>query len=233
VPDHDRPDTPAAALAALLDGNRRFVAGSPEHPHQDAAHRAHTADGQHPFAVILGCSDSRVAAEIVFDRGLGDLFVVRTAGHMLGAEVLASLEFAVSALGAPLIVVLGHDRCGAVTAALGAHDDGATPTGFLRTIVERLGPEVLAAQARRIDDPAAVGELHVRSTAERILDGSPAIAEAVAAGRCAIVGMTYALASGQVRTIASHGLPAGPAGAEPPVTSRDRRPRPRTARRGR
>lgn len=122
--DHDRPGDPNTALAALLAGNQRFVRGAPLHPNQDAAHRARTATGQHPFAVILGCSDSRVAAEIVFDCGLGDLFVIRTAGHLLGAEVLASIEFAITALHTPLIVVLGHDRCGAVAAASAAHDRG-------------------------------------------------------------------------------------------------------------
>ena len=108
---------PARAYAELVAGNRRFVGGAPRHPNQDAGHRAAVADGQHPFAVIVGCSDSRLAAEIIFDRGLGDLFVVRTAGHTAGPEVLGSVEYAVTVLGTPLVVVLGHDSCGAVQAA--------------------------------------------------------------------------------------------------------------------
>jgi carbonic anhydrase len=101
--------SPADALRELIAGNERFVAGVRVHPHQDAERRADLVHGQRPFAVVFGCSDSRLAAEIIFDRGLGDLFVVRTAGHIVGAEVLASIEYGVLVLGAPLLVVLGHD----------------------------------------------------------------------------------------------------------------------------
>ncbi|WP_338053083.1 carbonic anhydrase [Pseudonocardia broussonetiae] len=167
-------------------------------------HRARTADGQNPFAVVVGCSDSRVAAEIVFDCGLGDLFVVRTAGHLLGAEGLASVEFAVAALHTPLIVVLGHDRCGAISAALDAHDHGRTPTGHLRVIAERIVPEIRAAHAHNITDRDAIGEQHVISTAARLLEQSPLLADRVSTGRLAIAGMTYALAQGRVRIVASH-----------------------------
>src|SRR5919202_3466831 len=100
------PNTPDDALTFLLDGNARFVAGQADHPNQDAARRETSANAQRPFAVLFGCSDSRVAAEIIFDRGLGDLFVVRTAGHLVGAEVLASVEYGVAVLGTPLVVVL-------------------------------------------------------------------------------------------------------------------------------
>src|SRR5881398_3731799 len=113
--------TPDEALDYLLEGNRRFVAGQADHPNQDAARRASSANSQRPFAVLFGCSDSRVAAEIIFDRGIGDLFVVRTAGHLIGEEVLASIDFAVAVLGTPLVVILSHDSCGAVGAALEAH----------------------------------------------------------------------------------------------------------------
>lgn len=203
--DHERPSDPNTALAALLAGNQRFVRGAPLHPNQDAARRARTATGQHPFAVILGCSDSRVAAEIVFDCGLGDLFVIRTAGHLLGAEVLASIEFAITALHTPLIVVLGHDRCGAVAAACAAHDRGHPPPGHLRVIVERLLLEVRSAQARGITDLDAIGELHVTTTADRLLADSRLVADQVIAGRCAVVAATYSLAHGRVR-IASRQL---------------------------
>src|SRR5882757_11398177 len=121
------PTDPDQALRLLLAGNRRFVLGRREHPNQDAARRTETAPGQRPFAVLFGCSDSRLAAEIIFDRGLGDLFVVRTAGHVIGPEVLGSIEYGVTVLGTPLIAVLGHDTCGAVGAAMRAVHDGALP----------------------------------------------------------------------------------------------------------
>src|SRR4051794_8196841 len=112
--DAQIPITPDEAFAALMAGNRRFVTGTQDHPNQDAARRAETAPAQSPFAVLFGCADSRLAAEIIFDQGLGDLFVVRTAGQVLGVEVLGSIEYGVSLLGCPLVVVLGHDSCGAV-----------------------------------------------------------------------------------------------------------------------
>src|SRR5438046_8482300 len=120
--------TAEEAFEVLLAGNRRFVAGTPEHPNQDAARRRDVAPTQAPFAVLFGCSDSRLAAEIIFDRGLGDLFVVRTAGHTIGPEVLGSIEYAVTLLHTPLVVVLGHSSCGAVQAARDAVVGGTVPS---------------------------------------------------------------------------------------------------------
>src|ERR687886_2158466 len=154
------PRTPDEALRFLLDGNARFVAGELEHPNQDAARRETSATAQRPFAVLFGCSDSRVAAEIIFDRGLGDLFVVRTAGHLVGEEVLASIDYAVAVLETPLVVVLSHDSCGAVGAALDAHQSAVTPAGHMRHIVERLTPEVLQARAAGIEDRDEVVRMH-------------------------------------------------------------------------
>src|SRR5499427_2160342 len=130
-----RTDTPAEALTELLAGNHRFVTGQRVHPHQDAERRAAVAVAQRPFAVVFGCSDSRLAAEIIFDRGLGDLFVVRTAGHIIGPEVSASIEYGVLVLGVPLLVVLGHDSCGAIRAAYDAVIGVAAPTEGLLPIV--------------------------------------------------------------------------------------------------
>src|SRR3982750_354603 len=118
---------PVAAWKALKEGNERFVAGKPEHPSQSIEHRASLAEEQTPTAVVFGCADSRVAAEIIFDQGLGDMFVVRTAGHVIDSAVLGSIEYAVTVLDVPLIVVLGHDSCGAVKATLSAIDDGVVP----------------------------------------------------------------------------------------------------------
>src|SRR5258705_597906 len=132
------PTDPDQALRLLLAGNRRFVLGQREHPNQDADRRTAVVPGQRPFAVLFGCSDSRLAAEIIFDQGLGDLFVVRTAGHVVGPEVLGSIEYAVAALDVSLIAVLGHDSCGAIGAALETLRSGINPAGFLPDVVERV-----------------------------------------------------------------------------------------------
>ena len=139
--------TPAEALAELLAGNERFVRGEMAHPSQDADHREALSEAQNPFAVVFGCSDSRVAAEIVFDRGLGDLFVVRTAGHVVDTTVVGSIEYGVQVLGAPLVIVLGHDSCGAVAAAAEALATGRMPGGFVRAIIDRVIPSIVALPA--------------------------------------------------------------------------------------
>jgi carbonic anhydrase len=200
------PATPDEALRFLLDGNERFVTGRAAHPNQDAERRAEAAENQRPFAVLFGCSDSRVAAEIVFDRGLGDLFVVRTAGHLIGEEVLASVEYAVAVLDTPLVVILSHDSCGAVGAALEAHASGVTPPGHLRHIVERLTPEILEARNRQVTDPDEVTRMHGRHTARALLDQSGLVRERVEAGQCGVVVLAYQLVDGRTHVIAGHGL---------------------------
>ncbi|WP_282694489.1 carbonic anhydrase [Streptomyces sp. CC208A] len=205
--------SPALALDALLEGNRRFVSGTPEHPNQDAARRAELAPGQDPFAVILGCSDSRLAAEIIFDRGLGDLFVVRTAGHVLGPEVLGSVEYATSVLGARLVVVLGHDSCGAVAAARAAVEDGFAAGGFVRDVVERVTPSILAARNAGLTADSDIIDEHIRHTADLLLDRSRLLSEQVAAGEIAVVGLGYELAGGKARLVTTHGVVAQEEGA--------------------
>jgi carbonic anhydrase len=200
-----RPLTPAYALDVLLAGNRRFVAGDRLHPHQDADRRAALAPAQHPFAVLFGCADSRLAAEIIFDRGLGDLFVVRTAGHVMGPEVLGSIEYGVEVLGAPLVAVLGHDSCGAVAATMAAMVSGVTPAGFMRDVVERVMLSVVSAGGG-IADPDTAGEEHVRYTVDLLVDRSSVLADRVAAGSCAVVGLSYRLTEGSVRLVAQRGL---------------------------
>ncbi|MFI7135191.1 carbonic anhydrase [Nonomuraea sp. NPDC050153] len=198
--------TPDDAFEMLLEGNQRFVTGSPEHPNQHAARRTETTPAQSPFAVLFGCSDSRLAAEIIFDRGLGDLFVVRTAGHVAGAEVLGSIEYGVSVLNCPLVVVLGHDSCGAIAAACAAADGGKAPAGFVRDVVERVMPSVLAARAAGRDQPEEILHEHIRHTVDLLLDRSRVLAERVAAGRLAVAGLSYRLAGGSARLVASQGL---------------------------
>ncbi|MEU1517857.1 carbonic anhydrase [Streptomyces sp. NPDC005811] len=197
--------SPAVALDALLSGNERFVAGTPGHPNQDAARRAELAPGQEPFAVILGCSDSRLAAEIIFDQGLGDLFVVRTAGHVLGAEVLGSVEYATAVLGCRLVVVLGHDSCGAVAAAREAVANGLPSTGFVRDVVERVTPSVLAARAAGLTSDSDIVDEHIRHTVQLLLDRSRTLSDQVDTGDVAVVGMAYRLAEGSARILVSHG----------------------------
>ncbi|GAA2768503.1 carbonic anhydrase [Streptomyces paradoxus] len=200
--------TPRDAFELLLAGNQRFVAGTPEHPNQDATRRAETAPSQRPFAVLFGCSDSRLAAEIIFDRGLGDLFVVRTAGHVAGTEVLGSIEFGVHVLNAPLVVVLGHDSCGAVAAACSSLEDGQTPGGFVRDVVERVTPSVLAARAAGRETADEILAEHIEHTVGLLLERSRVLAERVAAGRLGVVGMSYRLADGSAQLVASRGLDA-------------------------
>lgn len=204
------PPTPEAAWQALVEGNERFVSGTPAHPGQDSNQRARLARGQRPFALIFGCADSRVAAEIVFDQGLGDLFVVRTAGHVVDPGVIGSLEFGVHLLGIPLIVVLGHDSCGAVSATVQAMASGDLPPGYIRDIIGKISPSVMAAQAGGSSAPPEIGEVeaeHVRQTARLLVDQSRILYDAVEAGRCAIMGATYTLAQGRVRARTSTARP--------------------------
>jgi carbonic anhydrase len=146
------------ALDRLLEGNRRFVAGTPSRSVPLDRRRAELVADQRPFAVVVGCSDSRVPAEIVFDQGLGDLFVIRVAGHVIAPSQIGSVEFAAEKFGTRLVVVLGHSRCGAVQATLEAlRQPAATGSGNLLSIVDRIRPAVeglLATDLR--DDPEAL-----------------------------------------------------------------------------
>lgn len=198
--------TPTEALEKLREGNLRFVNGCTEHPNQDGDRRQSLVAGQEPFAVIFGCSDSRLAAEIIFDVGLGDMFVVRTAGHVIDSAALGSLEFAVDILNIPLIVILGHDNCGAVTSAIEAKRTGNLPKGFIRDLVEHITPSVFAAERRGLTDVNSTVVEHVRETSERLVDRSRIIGDAIEAGRTAVVGISYHLADGQAQIVSGFGL---------------------------
>jgi carbonic anhydrase len=189
--------TPVTAWKTLKEGNERFVAGRPEHPNQSVERRASLTAGQKPTAIVFGCADSRVAAELLLDQGLGDVFVVRTAGQAIDSAVLGSIEYAVTALDVPLIVVLGHTGCGAVKAAVGALDDGAIPAGFVRDVVERVAPSILMGRRDGLSRVDEFEERHVRETVAQLMARSTAIAERVAAGTLAIAGVTYQLADGR------------------------------------
>ena len=183
---------------ALKQGNERFVAGRPEHPSQSIEHRASLAAAQRPTAVLFGCADSRVAAEIIFDQGLGDMFVVRTAGQVIDSAVLGSIEYAVTVLDVPLIAVLGHDSCGAVQATLDALDKGQVPGGFVRDIVERVTPSIMLGRREGLTRFDEFETRHVIETGTQLLARSSAIADRVERGELAIVGLTYRLADGRV-----------------------------------
>ena len=202
-------NTPAQAWQALCQGNNRFVEGALAHPNQDADRLSATAERQAPFALVFGGMDSRVAAEIIFDRGIGDLAIVRTAGHVLDSGVLGSLEFGVTILQIPLVVVLGHDGCGAIATSLAAHRTGQMPGGYVRDIVERVTPSMVTARVagRGIDeiDPDELTEEHVRHTVHLIAERSTPIADRIRSGQCAVVGAGYRLAEGRVRFLESLG----------------------------
>lgn len=195
--------SPSDVWSAMLAGNRRFVAGEPEHPRQDAERRHELAHSQRPTAALFGCSDSRLAAEIIFDEGLGDLFVIRNAGQVISDSVTGSLEYAVAVLGVPLIVVLGHDECGAVRAAIDstALDAPALPAGIWRQVapivpaVRRVLQASPGATSATVD-AEEVGREHLRDTVAGILHSSELISDAVAEGRLAVVGANYRLADG-------------------------------------
>jgi carbonic anhydrase len=193
--------TPAKAWQEMVEGNQRFVAGEPRHPRQDVEHRSKLVGRQVPHAALFGCSDSRLAAEIIFDKGLGDLFVIRNAGQIISDSVLGSLEYAVEILHVPLIVVLGHDECGAVAAAIEmVKPDAAALPPHIHNLVERIVPAVNRVHAATGDgldvDPLEVGREHLRNTVADMLQSSELISAAVAAGTLAIVGANYRLLEG-------------------------------------
>ncbi|GER23851.1 carbonic anhydrase 2 [Zafaria cholistanensis] len=197
--------TPAQAWRRLREGNDRFVSGNSAHPNQDASRRQSLAGQQNPFAVIFGCSDSRLAAEIIFDVGLGDVFVVRTAGHVIDDAVLGSLEYSVAVLNVPLIIVLGHDSCGAVSATVDAFETGAMPPGFIRDLVERITPSVITAHRNGVQDVNGNVVEHVQQTTQRLVDASKIISAAVDGGRTAVIGATYRLAEGKAEMVSGFG----------------------------
>ena len=196
--------TPADVWREMLRGNERFVAGTPEHPRQDVERRQELAFAQEPHAALFGCSDSRLAAEIIFDKGIGDLFVVRNAGQIISDTVIGSLEYAVGVLGVPLIVVLGHDSCGAVLAAIAAEgEDAPVLPPHIAGLISKITPAVnrvikASGTAEHAEiDSQEVGREHLRDTIAELLESSELISDAVAAGTLAVVGANYRLLEGR------------------------------------
>ena len=197
--------TALEALECLREGNRRFAAGvRSQDGLSSLARRAALVTGQEPFAIVLGCSDSRVPAEIVFDQGVGDLFVIRVAGHVVAPSQIGSVEFAAERFGTRLVVVLGHSRCGAVVATLEAlrRPDGVGSRN-LRSIVDRIRPSVegLTAGGPGGDPDALVAEAvraHVRVSASRLRHGSEILEGLIEREGLLVVGAEYSLESGIV-----------------------------------
>jgi carbonic anhydrase len=186
--------TPDEAMQRLVEGNKRFAAGNFVHPDQDPARRIELAEGQHPFAVILSCSDSRVPPEIIFDQGLGDLYVIRVAGHIPDENVLGSIEHAVENLGVQLVMVLGHKNCGAVTAAVQGGDGAGHIAGLIKAIrpaVEKVKrqPTALLENAIRANVQMAIAQIRV---------SQPLLASKVMGNALKVVGAYYDLSSGAV-----------------------------------
>ena len=188
-------------LARLLAGNARYVAARLAHPNQTPKRRAALARSQRPFATVLGCADSRVPPEVVFDQGLGDLFVVRVAGNVADPAGIASIEYAASALECPLVMVLGHSRCGAVDAAVKAAP-GATFPGQLGRLVEAIRPAVERVKDKPGDLLDNAVRANVAVMAETLRAAEPVLAGLARDGKVRIVGAHYDLETGKVAVLA-------------------------------
>jgi carbonic anhydrase len=182
------------ALARLVDGNQRYVQHKEQHPDASLARRKEMEAGQHPFAVILSCADSRVPPELVFDQGLGDLFVIRVAGNVVDDAVLGSIEYAVEHLGTRLIVVLGHEKCGAVSAAV----EGGDAPGHLGALVRAIQPSVAATRNEPGDRVHNCVVANARRVAGQIRASEPLLKEAVQKNGLKVVAADYALDTGKV-----------------------------------
>lgn len=188
--------SPDAALQKLIEGNQRFIQHHPQYPDQSALRLQEVAQAQHPFATILSCADSRVPAEIVFDQGIGDIFDVRIAGNIATHEAIGSIEYAVVLLGSPLLMVMGHERCGAVTAAV----QNQSLLGDISTFVKAIKPAVTKVKDQSGDAVENAVVANVQYQIER-LKHSKLLTEQVESGKLKIVGGRYDLDTGRVTII--------------------------------
>lgn len=188
---------PARALEVLLEGNQRFVEGRSIHPRQDPERIRAAAEGQKPFAIIVGCSDSRVPNEIIFDQGLGDLFIVRTAGQVSTYASWGSMEFAEAVLGARLIMVLGHTQCGAVAAAVKL----PPVPGHIVTLINEIKPAAQKVEGMPGDPVDNAVIENVRMQVQKLRNLEPVLAKGVRDGTLKIVGAVYDLSDGRVRIV--------------------------------
>jgi carbonic anhydrase len=186
---------PAEAIARLKDGNSRYTNGNLQHPGQTTERRAELAKSQHPFAIIVSCSDSRVPPEIVFDQGIGDLFICRVAGNVINDESLGSIEYAVDHLGVRLILVLGHQRCGAVQAAKETIAAKGKAFGHIESLVTAIKPAVEATVNGDLD---ATIKANVKHVVDALRASTPILKPKVDADELKVVGATYSLDTGFV-----------------------------------
>lgn len=200
LPSEAPVQNPQEALERLLAGNERYAMNRSLPLNESMQRRTEVAQGQHPFATVFSCVDSRVPPELVFDRGLGDLFVIRTAGHVIDEAVLGSLEFGVAELKIPLLMVLGHEKCGAVTAALEAVEHHAEAPASIGYLVAGITPAIELAAEEPGDTLDNCIKANVSLTVKRLHE-SPMLAEAVAQGQLLIVGARYKLETGAVEMI--------------------------------
>lgn len=183
-----------SALEQLKEGNSRYVKGDLKHPHTDPDRRHETVGGQHPFAVILSCADSRVVPELIFDQGLGDLFVIRVAGNVARDKVIGSIEYAVKFLNSKLVVVLGHESCGAVNASL----SDADPGGHIGSIIEKIKPAVYLARRMEGDTLTNAVRLNAQIVCEELKDSKPILHDAINTAGVKVVSAYYKLSTGEV-----------------------------------
>jgi carbonic anhydrase len=192
---------PAEALDRLMQGNARYAANEPQEKDFSAG-RAERVKAQYPIVAVLSCSDSRVAPELAFDQGPGDVFVVRVAGNFVNDDGLASFEYAVQFLGVPLLMVLGHTNCGAVGAAVKVVTEHAELPGHLPELIKAIEPAVIAAHGRHPSDLLAVAiEENVRLSVKHLIEDVPVLSEALDAKKIAVAGGVYDLATGRVNLI--------------------------------
>src|SRR5881275_593531 len=186
---------PAEGISRLKEGNGRYTIGNLQHPGQTTQRRAELAKSQHPFAIIVSCSDSRVQPEIVFDQGLGDLFVLRVAGNVIDDHGLGSIEYAVDHLGVRLIVVLGHQRCGAVQAAKETIAAKGKAPGHIESLVTAIKP---AVEATAKDDLDATIKANVKNVVQTLRSSTPILKAEVDSGKIQVIGGYYSLDTGAV-----------------------------------
>lgn len=211
--------SPDDALNLLKEGNGRYVSGAVKHPNQEQARRSETAaGGQHPYATVLGCSDSRVPVEILFDSGVGDIFVIRVAGNIADKDETGTIEYGVDHLGTPLVVVLGHSKCGAVTATV----QGAAVHGNIEHLVQHIKPAVAKAKA---GSPGASGDAlvneaikaNVWQVIEDLFKTSPVLREKAQASQVKVVGAIYNIETAKIDWLGPHPKQAGFLGKASPA----------------
>lgn len=183
------------ALQILIEGNERYATGHLKHPHTDNSWRDTLKGSQEPFAVILSCADSRVVPELLFDQGLGDLFVIRVAGNIAKDKVLGSMEYAIKFLKTKLIIVLGHESCGAVGASLGTDDPG----GHIGAIIQKIKPAVYMAKQMDGDLLTNAIQLNAKIVSEEVKEAKPILSEAVANEGVKVIPAYYELSTGRVK----------------------------------